>query len=58
VREHVGQDLDRDLPPELRIASAVYLAHSACAEHAQDLERAESLARGEGHPRLVFIDFT
>ena len=39
-----GQDLDRDLAPELGVARAVDLAHPAPAEQRQDLEPAEASA--------------
>ena len=47
--EPVGQDFDRHLAPELRIAGAVDLAHPARAKGGQDLMRAETRTGGQGH---------
>jgi hypothetical protein len=48
-RERRGEDLDRDLPFQLRIGRAVDLAHPACAEGADDLVRAEARTGEESH---------
>ena len=44
-REDAGQDLDRDVTPEPRIACPVHFAHAACAERGHDLVRPEASAR-------------
>ena len=44
--EGLGQDLDRDVAIELRVARAIDLAHAAGAERRQDLVRAEAGAGG------------
>jgi hypothetical protein len=41
--ERVGQDLDRDSAPELRIASAIHLAHAAFTEQHEDFVGAEAV---------------
>ena len=47
--EAVGQDLERDVALERRVAGAIHLAHAACAKRGQNLVWAESIAGGEGH---------
>jgi hypothetical protein len=42
VRKRLRQDLDRDIPIELRVARAIHLAHTAGADRAGDLVRADS----------------
>ena len=49
ARECGRQDLDRHLPPQLRVARAIDLAHAADAETAQDFESADPIARREAH---------
>ena len=44
-REDTGQDLDRHVTPEPRIARPVYLAHAARAERGHDLVGPEASAR-------------
>ena len=44
--ERLGQDLDRDVAIQLRVARAIDLAHAAGAEGRQDLVRAEAGAGG------------
>ena len=44
-REDTGQDLDRDVTPEPRIACPVHLAHAARAERGHDLVGPEASAR-------------
>ena len=44
--ERLGQDLDRDVAIQLRVARAIDLAHAAGAERGQDLVRAEAGAGG------------
>jgi hypothetical protein len=46
--KRVGQDLERHLATELRIACAIDLAPPACAERSNDLVRSESGSCGEG----------
>ena len=41
----LGQDLDRDVAIELRVARAIHLAHAAGAEGGEDLVRAEAERR-------------
>ena len=45
VANEFRQDLDRDVAIEPRVARAVDLTHSACAEGADDFERTDSRAR-------------
>jgi hypothetical protein len=44
VRQRVGDDLDRDVALQSRIAGAVHLAHSAGTEQVEDFVRANSTA--------------
>ena len=44
-----AQDLDRDIPPDPRVACAVNLTHPALAEKPDDLVRSEAIAGREGH---------
>jgi len=41
-RQRFGQHLDRDDPPELRVARAVDLSHAAGAEQGDDLVTADT----------------
>ena len=52
--ERVGQDLDRDVAIQLRVARAIDLAHAAGPKGGEDLVRAEANAGQEGQ-RLVWI---
>jgi hypothetical protein len=45
----LGQDFDRDVALQLRIARAIHLAHAAGADRVEDLERAKPRARREAH---------
>ena len=45
ARERFGQDFDRDVAIQLRIARAIHLAHAAGADLAGDFIWAESGAR-------------
>ena len=45
VCEGIGQDLDRDVSVQLRIARAIHLAHPAFADLGGHFVRAESSAR-------------
>ena len=47
--KHVGQELQRDIAPELGVPRPVHLAHAAGADGGEDLVRAEVSAGGEGH---------
>src|SRR5205085_1459667 len=51
-----GEDLDRDLPVELRVARPVDLAHPARAERREDLVGTETGAGAESHEigRILF----
>src|SRR5512138_773607 len=49
VREHVRQNLQRDVPFQLRIARAINLAHASGANLCQDTIRAAARAGSEGH---------
>jgi hypothetical protein len=50
VREPVGREnLDGDVAAEPRVAGAIDLAHSACADGRDDLVRTETAARGQRH---------
>jgi len=49
LRECGGQDLDRDVALQARVAGAIDLAHSAGAEHRFDFVRAEARSALEGH---------
>jgi hypothetical protein len=44
VRQRVGDDLDRDVALQPRIAGAIHLAHPAGTEQVEDLVRANSTA--------------
>ena len=55
-REHVRQDLDRDIAPELRIARAIDLAHAAGPDQGGDFIRAEAGAGRES--QRVTVDYT
>ena len=57
-RERVGQDLQRDVATELRVARAIHLAHPARAEQADDLVDAERAAGFEGHAGRVMANYT
>ena len=48
MRERLGQDLDRDVAIQLRVARAKDLAHAAFADRRSDLVDAEAGAGSEG----------
>jgi len=48
-RKCCGEDFDRDITSESRIARTVYLAHAASAEGGDDFVGAETGAGSEGH---------
>ena len=47
--ERLGQDLDRDVAVEPRVARAIHLAHAAGAEGGEDLVRTQAGALAKGH---------
>ena len=47
--EAVGQDLERDVALERRVARAIHLAHAARTERGQDLVRPELIPGGKSH---------
>ena len=53
VRERVGQDLDRDVASELRVAGAIHLAHPAPSRRV-NLIRAEASSSGQSHAAVLF----
>ena len=53
ARERVGQDFDRDVAIELRIARAIHLAHAAGTNGGEDFVRAEADAGGRGWTHFV-----
>jgi hypothetical protein len=53
--EGIGEQLDGDVAPELRIARAIHLPHSAGADGRHDLVRAESNARSQGHSERMIL---
>src|SRR5262245_45147158 len=63
VREHFGQDLQRDVPPELGIPGAIDLAHTTRAKGGRNLIGPYAGSRSEPHvgpgilsDRLVWIE--
>ena len=54
-REELGQDLQRDVAIELRVARAIDLAHAACAEGRDDLVGAEARAGGQRHQSRLIV---
>ena len=48
AREEIGQDFDRDVAIELRIARAIHLAHAPGPEGGKDFVRAKACAGVEG----------
>ena len=48
VRERLGQHLDRDVPPQVRVRRAIHLAHAAHADLGGDFIRADT-NQGQGH---------
>ena len=53
--DRLGQDLDRDVALQLRIARAIHLAHAAGADRVEDLERTKPRAGREAHPRQILM---
>jgi hypothetical protein len=47
--KQIGQDLQRNIAPKLRITGAIHLAHAARAKGRLDLIRSESSTRNERH---------
>ena len=59
AREQLGQDLERDVAIEFRVARAIDLAHAALPKPVEDLVSADSAARGEAHGvRRLSIEIT
>src|SRR4029077_10408731 len=56
--ERVGDDLQRDVATELRVARAIDLAHAAGAEGREDLVRADSCPRDKAHGFCAPTQFT
>jgi hypothetical protein len=52
AREFLGQDLQRDIAIELRIARPIHDPHTACPEQAHDLVRSDVHSCGERHNPL------
>ena len=55
MRERLGQDLDRDVSVQLRVARSIHLAHPAFANLRDDFVDAETGAGGEGQ---TLVDYT
>ena len=53
VREGLGQDLDRDVAVQLRIARAIDLPHAPFADQRGDLVDAEACTGSESHVRWI-----
>ena len=54
-RERFGKNLERDRASEFEIPGAIDLAHASGAERRDDFVRAETVARGKGHPKADAI---
>ena len=50
TRDKGRQDLDRDFPPQRRVAGAIDLAHSARTQQAENFIAIQLRARGQSHP--------
>ena len=55
VCEEVGQDFDRDVTIQLRVARPIDLAHAACADLGEDVVATEARAGSEGQS---VVDYT
>ncbi len=53
--ECLGQDLERDVAIQLRIARAIHLAHAARPEQAQDFVCAKPCTRRQSHEALLIL---
>ncbi len=53
--EEVGEDFDRDITIQLRVARPIDLAHPPCADLGEDVVDAEACAGGE---RQTVVDYT
>ncbi len=53
--EEVGQDLERDVAPEPRVAGAIDLSHAAGAERGDDLIGAQFRAGSQGHALALIL---
>ncbi len=51
--KEVGQDLDRDLAVQARVARSIHLTHAARAQRADDFVGADPRAWGQRHQRLT-----
>src|SRR2546428_12535795 len=51
VKKALGQEFERDVATELRVARLVHLAHAARPDGREDLVRTETDACREGHGR-------
>ena len=49
IRDGLGEDLDRNVAPEPRVACTLHLTHAAGAERRDDLVGAEAGARLQRH---------
>ncbi len=56
--EEIGEDLQRNVAIERRVACAIDLAHTARAKRGQNCEWAELSAGGEGHGNSVGREVT
>ena len=56
-RKQFGQDLERNVAIQLRVMSAVHLAHRASPEDGNDFVRTYSLTRDERRMRLCRIQW-
>ncbi len=52
-RNGLRQDLDRDLPLQVRVSSAIHLAHAADADLGGDFIRAEAGASSQSHGKWL-----
>ena len=48
-----GQNVDRNVAVQLRIAGAVHLAHAACVKQADDFIRADARTRAQSYEAMV-----
>jgi hypothetical protein len=49
VCEALGQDLDRDLSPQARVARPIHLSHAPGPQKLEQLARPDLGTRGKGH---------
>jgi hypothetical protein len=48
VGKRVGQDFERDITPELRVAGTIHFAHPTAAKGGEDFVRTDAATRGQG----------